>query len=933
MIMGRWYLPADVPSKFQSEAPFSSVRSESARIFDAFLEQARRDPERVALVYGPESFSYGRLELESRLAAQRLSQQTEGIVAIWGRRDPQFVVALVACLRAGRTFVVLDSNYPDARLARMCRAGGIESVALFRPSEVDRERVAELPGAPTLIDLAEPSGEAIGAFVDEVSSEQLAYGLFTSGTTGEPKCAVADHRPLSHFIDWYVAQFEVTPESRFSLLGGLSHDPVLRDIWIPLSVGAVLHVPEAELTVDPNRFFAWLVESKVTHIHWTPQLAKVALSGSHGAHLLDVDYFFLGGDTLFFSLARELRLCAPKSRIYNFYGATETPQAVGYHLFSDEEQDPVVPIGRGAAGAQLEVVGPDLRPCGIGVQGQIIVRSRYLCRGYLGDEQLSRQRFLSNDASDEPDVRTYLTFDLGYVRNDGAVVFAGRSDDQVKIRGFRVEPEEVRQALEQLAEVAEAAVVAQRLPNGENRLIGFVTPESAPATGLNAAGINTATLRRSLQDILPAYMVPAQLVVLDQLPRLPNGKLDRKTLLARFEADAPASQQELPASGRERELAIKWQELLGISAVGLHQSFADLGGDSLTAIQAAAHLQKTIGWVPSGWEATALADLAKQARQRPSFLTPIHSGIMIRALAIISMVAGHLNGALDFNATQSLFIVSGISFYRYQLRTILKRESVVPVLMTVVRIAIPTMLIVLLSQIKDRNFHLEGLLLYANFISPFYEDTGPAYWFIEVLIQNFLLLAALLSVKRVRLLALRAPFYFSYGLALLSVAIWIAAPYVWDTDDLFNRVPQRMICLLLLGWTLAAADTKKRKWLVAVLSLALFAIRSTREHFEWEPLLCSGFLLLFPYMKIPAAALPLVTSVASSSLFIYLSHFHSLALMKKLGFLPQSPWVIVVDLAAALAIGIFARFVWDRALALLFRHSPVRKPGSVLDET
>ena len=271
------------------------------RIFDEFIAQAQARPDAPAILHAGGAWTYGELERASRRLAQDLSAAplvANPIVAIMGHRRPELVVAMLACLRAGLTFAVLDTAYPTRRLVQLVgvvnpgrfivldpaswqgrepeRAPEDEALRLQlrnpdRVFQLDEDELARLR-APTASDDA--------PLLDTVAPTTPAYLLFTSGTTGTPKCIATNHRPLVHFVSWYVDAFAVRPASRFSLLSGLGHDPVLRDVFVPLSVGAQLHIPDSPSITDPARLCRWVRRSQVSHVHLTPQLARVLCAGA-----------------------------------------------------------------------------------------------------------------------------------------------------------------------------------------------------------------------------------------------------------------------------------------------------------------------------------------------------------------------------------------------------------------------------------------------------------------------------------------------------------------------------------------------------------------------------------------------------------------------------------------------------------------------------
>jgi amino acid adenylation domain-containing protein len=560
----------------------------------AFLEQAARTPDAVALASVNGDCSYGELDMITRKWAARLAQRGIGRgdrVAILSDRNPALVYAILGVLRSGASFYVADAAYPAARIldcvTRVRAALLLLCGDVAAPPEIDGPleslRVpAEKERAP------DPDNAGVGTHVLASADAQgdIAYVSFTSGSTGQPKGIVTGHAPLPHFVSWHVGRHGFTREDRFSLLSGLSHDPVLRDIFTPLSVGATLCIPEQAVIFDPYRLVRWLEEKRITVCHLTPALGEIIVTGAEGVTLPNLRYLFWGGDVLSAKIARQIRAVAPRACQVNFYGATETPQGMAHFDLEPASDREAYPVGKGIEGAQLLVVKEDCELAQVGEVGEIWIRSPFLSRGYLDEPSLTQARFVKNPFTEDAQDLCYRTGDLGQYLPDGNVAFAGRADHQVKIRGFRVEPDEVARKLEQLKGVSRAVVLAREGAGTGKALVAYYTHDGHTAA-------TAAQLRDTLSKVLPAYMVPSFFVALKAFPLLPNGKIDLNGLSAPGAGDAaPGVRYEAPSTDRERELVALWQEVLGVQRVGVNDSFLELGGDSLSALKALIRMRK-----------------------------------------------------------------------------------------------------------------------------------------------------------------------------------------------------------------------------------------------------------------------------------------------------------------------------------------------------
>ena len=567
-------------------------------VCERLSRHARRAPSSVALSDAHGCWTYAELDAASdRVCSDLLAEgiAAEDRVAIYAHRSASLVAAVLGTLKAGAAFLILDPAYPAARLLACLRSarprGWIEIAAAGPlPSELADHLAAmplcrlSLPSAP----LPRQIGGGGGVVAEP---DRLAYLAFTSGSTGEPKAIAGSHRPLSHFCDWHTRRFGLGPEDRFSAFSGLSHDPLLRDLFAPLWVGATLCLPAPGLLTDAEALARWLREERITVAHLTPALAQLlagAVESAGGRRLApaeDLRYAFFGGDRLSLRDVRQLRRMAPWVACVSYYGATETPQAMGWAAIEPAAPGPEsVPLGRGIPGVQLLVLDRRRGLAGIGELGEIAIRTPCLARGYL-DPAATAEKFVP-DPGASVGGRLYRTGDLGRYLPGGEIAFAGRADRQAKVRGFRVEPGEVEAALLALPGVREAAVLALER-GGEDRLVAYVV------TG-GAREVTAGGLRDGLRRSLPAYLVPSELVILEEIPLTPNGKVDRRALAAAAPSPEP-SRDDGPRTETEALVVHLMEGLLETAGLGAHDSFFDRGGHSLLGARLVSRLRDELG--------------------------------------------------------------------------------------------------------------------------------------------------------------------------------------------------------------------------------------------------------------------------------------------------------------------------------------------------
>jgi hypothetical protein len=317
--------------------------------------------------------------------------------------------------------------------------------------------------------------------------------------------------------------------------------------------------------------------------------AGEVLSIEHEPSLPSLRYAFFGGDVLTARDVEGLKRLAPSATCVNFYGTTETPQAMGFYVVPEDVSGTAeLPLGRGIDGAQLLVLNDVGQLAGVGELGEIHVRTPYLSKGYLGDGELTRERFLTNPFTQADGDFIYRTGDLGRYLPDGNVAYRGRRDSQVKLRGFRIELGEIGAALAALPGVAGAAVMLREDVPGDKRLAAYLVakPETAPTI---------SQLRASLKETLPEYMLPSSLVVLDSMPLTPNGKIDYRALPAPDNLRPQLAEDYVaPQTSLERTIAAVWRNVLGVEKVGVRDNFFDLGGHSLLVVQVNSRLRKEL---------------------------------------------------------------------------------------------------------------------------------------------------------------------------------------------------------------------------------------------------------------------------------------------------------------------------------------------------
>ncbi|GLQ98963.1 hypothetical protein GCM10007863_33830 [Dyella mobilis] len=582
----------------------------------AFAVQAARTPDAVAAVAGRQSLRYRELDARANQLAHRLRQYGVGpdtLVGLCVERSLDSLIATLGILKAGAAYLPLDPQYPAERLAHVleesaapvliahgtlrARLPVFDGHVLWLDEEADA--IAAQPASPPALN---------------VQPDHLAYVMYTSGSTGVPKGIAVTHRNVVELaLD---RRWQDDCQQRVLLHSPQAFDASTYEIWAPLLSGRQIVVAPPGKT-DIHVLRQAMLEHRVTSLWLTAGLFHLMVDECSDA-FAHVQQVLAGGDVLSPAHIRRLLAQHPHLRVVNGYGPTETTTfATNHVLRAPFAEDAGVPIGRPLDNTRLYVLDQALQPVPAGVAGELYIAGSGLARGYLRRAALSAERFVA-DPFGPPGSRMYRTSDVARWRNDGVLVFEGRSDHQVKIRGFRIELGDIETALRKQAGVIQAAVVARQDQPGHKQLVAYLV--AAPGHAIDPDALRTA-----LAASLPDYMVPAAIVTLDQLPLTANGKLDRKALPTPTFA---STSTRLPQGELETLLCGLFAEVLGLPQVGVDDNFFNLGGDSIGAIQLVsrarkAGLQLSVGDVFQHQTVHRLATVAKPLADAAA--TPQHA--------------------------------------------------------------------------------------------------------------------------------------------------------------------------------------------------------------------------------------------------------------------------------------------------------------------
>ncbi|MGG6293707.1 non-ribosomal peptide synthetase [Leptolyngbya sp. AN02str] len=621
---------ASISSTFTADQTPAPDSSEC--IHHWFERQVGCTPQHMALVYEDQQVTYRELNHRANQLAHYLQQagaQPDRPIAIYLERSLDVMVAMLAVLKAGSAYLPLDISLPSA---------GVQARLLDAQAEIVLTHAGLLPSfSPEVAQVVclDRDWGAIAQHSTEnpassATPAHLAYLLYTSGSTGQPKAVAVEHRQLLHYVHSVVERLDLPAIASYATVSTLAADLGNTMIFPCLCRGGTLHLIAAERVADAQAFAAYCVQHPIDCLKIVPSHLQALLTSSNSAAIVPRQRLILGGEVCRWTLIEQIQtiLAAQSSscRIFNHYGPTET--TVGVLTYPVElgqtERSPAasVPLGWAIAHTQVYLLDEHLDPVPMGVPGALYVGGRGVSRGYYGRPGLTASRFLPNPFATTVDAagRLYQTGDLARYLPDGSLEFLGRLDQQIKLRGFRVELGEIEAQLLHHPQIKEAAVVAHADSADQPLLVAYVVTHAVSG----APAIAPSDLRQFLQTRLPVYLIPTTFVCLKALPLTRNGKVNRAALPPP-ETVSLNAQAVAPRTPTEAAIAAIWAEVLGRETVGIHQDFFALGGHSLLATQVLSRLRdqfevelplrqlfeaQTVAELAAVVEAALLADIA-----------------------------------------------------------------------------------------------------------------------------------------------------------------------------------------------------------------------------------------------------------------------------------------------------------------------------------
>jgi amino acid adenylation domain-containing protein/non-ribosomal peptide synthase protein (TIGR01720 family) len=569
-------VPAELPA-VSGEAQPDSQTDDYPRLHELIAERAAADASSIAVRCGKDYLDYRGLAANAKRIASGLIDmgvQRGDRVGLIASRTPLSIAGILGIMEAAAAFVPLDPNAPAARIAEIVSDAGISIV--LSDGQADVPNACDLVPLRELIAASSPSPRLPTV---QVAADDIAYVLYTSGSTGRPKGVMVTHSNIAASTlartDYYPGRVQT-----FLHVSPLAFDSAMAGLFWTLIDGGVVLFPEAGNEQNTAHLLGLIEQHRATHILALARFYDVLLDAAEPNAIASLQVAIVAGEACPPDLYARHRTKTVACNLYNEYGPTEATVWSHVFRFPDDFNAPIVPIGDPIKQMRHFVVDQRLRPVPPGVPGELLLAGPGIASGYLGQETLTREKFLRlPDATGLPaGLRIYRTGDRVRIREDGGLDFLGRVDHQLKIRGFRVEPQEIENVMTGHPAVMAAAVVESPGNADVRRLIVGVYE--------GRDTLASETLRQLISNSLPNYMVPDRFHRVDSMPRLSNGKIDRRCLSQGLKLDVHnAKDYEAPQSDLETQLADIWETLFKVDQVGRDDNFLDLGGDSILALQ------------------------------------------------------------------------------------------------------------------------------------------------------------------------------------------------------------------------------------------------------------------------------------------------------------------------------------------------------------
>lgn len=558
--------------------------------------QSAKNSDKIALVYEGTSYTYDEMNTYANKLANYLITHGVGpekIVGIFIERSADFVMAMLAVLKAGAAYVPIDPSYPEDRIQHMVKESGAQIVItqnkFSSEANFDNVTIVNIDADEQQIRAQKSENPAMQSSLDN-----LMYIIFTSGSTGMPKGIAVELRNFQNYIQGIIKHLKITKPQNYAVISTLAADLGLTNVFGALCTGGTLHVLSYDRSCDPDAVSEYFRDNKIDIMKAVPSHFEVLMTAENPEYIVPHNTLILAGEGLSWETVRKIKALNPDCVIENHYGPTETTvSAMAYPIPNDlnSHSSNIVPIGRPIGNVKTYVLDSYLNPVPAGIPGELYIGGEGVSRGYVNNPELTNSSFIPNPFSEVKGDRLYKTGDKVKYLYNGTVDILGRMDRQVKIRGYRIELGEIESAITSIPYVKDSVVQVKEVSKTDKRIVSYIVFEKDflmedPFTDL----------RKKLNKILPDYMIPNHMLEMDSLPLNANGKVDVYKLppidIAKKSSNSTGEQ---PQTENEKMIHEVWKDVLGIDDIGIDDNFFELGGESFKALKIVRRISDWIG--------------------------------------------------------------------------------------------------------------------------------------------------------------------------------------------------------------------------------------------------------------------------------------------------------------------------------------------------
>lgn len=548
-------------------------------VFQSFMKTAELYSENTACISEDLKISYKELDESSGKLANYLIKKgvkSKDLICICMERSLEMVISIIGILKAGAAYVPVDPSYPQSRIDHMIKDSGSEFILTQR--SVSENLITD---NAEIIIADESNIEIMNQNSDvsdiKISPDDPAYAIYTSGSTGIPKGVLISHRSLANHMHWMINEFGFDSNVCVLQKTPFSFDASVWEFYLPLMTGGKLVMAKPEGHMDTVYMRETIIKNEVTVLQMVPSLLNLILDETGIQECESLKNIFSGGEALTKTLSEKV-YSKLKVTLCNLYGPTEATIDSTFYVCKKNETDENIPIGKPISNAKAYILDKDLNPLPVGAAGELYLGGENIALGYINNVSLTEEKFIADKFSDIPGKKLYKTGDMAKYNPEGNLIFLGRADDQIKFRGYRIELGEIETALNSNVNIDTSVVIVREDKPGIQKLIAYLKLNDNSVLEIN-------DYKNELKKSLPEYMIPSSFVLIDKIPRTPNGKIDKSALPAPEDLQVSESAYIEPVKPVEKILTNIWKEVLGINNISINDNFFELGGDSIISIQ------------------------------------------------------------------------------------------------------------------------------------------------------------------------------------------------------------------------------------------------------------------------------------------------------------------------------------------------------------